>query len=255
VGGKTSALRGGRRACRLGRCVTVMYGRQISPLHSNQMRPTTTTKTKQVRADKRASESEQGPRRRLLAVADQLFYEEGVHVVGIDRLLEEAGVAKASLYTHFGNKDGLVRAYLEEHLEARREHVAQVLARYDSPRERLLGMFDDVQAALAGTAFRGCKFVNASAEARPDESIGAVTEAYRTWLRTLFTDLAKAAGARDPQRLGRQLALLYDGAAVAARLDKDRAGAGAAARSAAAALLDAATVHAPAVRQPRRAGR
>ena len=198
--------------------------------------------TKQVRAAKQSAESEQGPRRRLLAAAGRLFYEEGVHVVGIDRLIEEAGVAKASLYTNFGNKDGLIRAYLEEHLDARREHVAQVLAKYDSPRNRLLGMFDDAKAALDGTAFRGCRFVNASAEAGRDECIGPLTEEYRTWLRSLFNDLAKASGARDPRRLGRQLVLLYDGAAVAARLDKDRAGAGAAARSAAAALLDAATL-------------
>src|SRR5712691_10399310 len=116
-----------------------------------------------VGAKQRRSDSEPGPRRRLLAVADKLFSEEGVHVVGIDRLLEEAGVAKASLYNHFGNKDGLVRAYLEEHFEARREHVAQVLARYDSPREQLLGIFADVQDALAGTTFRGCRFVSASA--------------------------------------------------------------------------------------------
>jgi AcrR family transcriptional regulator len=210
---------------------------------------------KRIRA-KHSPEAEEGPRQRLLAAARRLFYEEGVHVVGIDRLIEEAGVAKASLYTHFGNKDGLIRAYLEEHLEARREHVAQVLARYDSPRKRLLGMFDDAKAALAGTEFRGCRFVNASAEAPHDESIGPLTEKYRTWLRSLFTNLAKASGARDPRSLGRQLALLYDGAAVAARLDKDRAGAGAAARSAAAALLDAATIPSTSVRQqPEPAGR
>jgi AcrR family transcriptional regulator len=219
------------------------------------MRNTTTAKTKALRPDEPSSESELGPRRRLLAVADKLFYEEGVHVVGIDRLIQEAGVAKASLYTHFGNKDGLVRAYLEEHFEARRDHLAQVLSRYDSPRERILGVFADVQDALSGTTFRGCRFVSASAEARPDESIGALTEEYRTWLRTLFTGLAKSAGARDPKRLGRQLALLYDGAAVAARLDKDRAGAGAAARSAAAALLDAATLHAPAAGHQRKVAR
>ena len=204
------------------------------------MSNTTTTAPKRIRA-KHPPEAEEGPRRRLLAAAGRLFYAEGVHVVGIDRLIEEAGVAKASLYSHFGNKDGLIRAYLEEHLNARREHVAQVLARYDSPRKRLLGMFDDAKAALDGTAFRGCRFVNASAEAGHDECIGPLTEEYRTWLRSLFTDLAKASGARNPKSLGRQLALLYDGAAVAARLDKDRGGAGAAARSAAAALLDTAT--------------
>jgi AcrR family transcriptional regulator len=206
------------------------------------MRNTTPEKTKAPRPEESSPDSEPGPRRRLLAVADKLFDEEGIHVVGIDRLLDEAGVAKASLYKHFGSKDGLVRAYLDEHLERRRHHVAEVLARYDSPRERLLGMFADVQDALAGTTFRGCRFLNASVEARPDESVGALTDEYRSWLRTLFAGLAKAAGASDPKRLGRQLALLYDGAAVAARLDKDRTGAGVAARSAAAALLDAATV-------------
>ena len=114
-------------------------------------------------------------------------------------------------------------------------------------------MFDDAQEALAGTAFQGCRFVNASVEARPEESVRALAEEYRTWLRTLFSELAEAAGAQDPTRLGRQLALLYDGAAVAGRLDADRTGAGVAARSAAAALLDAATVDAPAVRRKRRA--
>jgi AcrR family transcriptional regulator len=187
------------------------------------------------------ADAEPGPRRRLLETADRLFYEEGVHVVGIDRLLEESGVAKASLYAHFGSKDGLVRAYLEEHFEVRREHVALVLARYDTPRARLIGLFSDVEDALANPLFRGCRFVNASAEARPDESIGAATEAYRTWIRELFTDLAKAAKAKNPKRLGRQLALLYDGAAVAARLDEDRSGAADAALSAATALVDAAT--------------
>jgi AcrR family transcriptional regulator len=181
------------------------------------------------------------PRERLLAVASRLFYDEGVHVVGIDRIIDEAGVAKASLYSNFGSKDGLIRAYLEEHFEARQEQVARILAKHDSPRDQLLGLFVEIETLLKGPAFRGCRFLNASAEARPDESVVVVTEEYRTWLRTVFTDLAKAAGARNPKRLGRQLALVYDGAAVAARIDEDRAGAADAARTAAASLIDAAT--------------
>ncbi|MCU1495083.1 MAG: TetR-family transcriptional regulator [Acidimicrobiaceae bacterium] len=191
-----------------------------------------------------APQSAGSPRQRLLEVADALFYGEGVHVVGIDRILKEAGAAKASLYHHFGGKDGLVRAYLEEHFELRREQIEQVLAGYTNPKEQLLALFAAVETALQDPAFRGCRFINASTEARPGESVEVVTGEYRKFLRTLFSDLAKRAGASNPEQLGRQLALVYDGAAVAARLDTDRSGAGDAARSAAIALVDAATRHA-----------
>src|ERR1700730_1204931 len=179
-------------------------------------------------------------RERLLAAADELFYAEGVHVVGIDRVLVRADVAKASLYSTFGSKDELVRAYLEKHFRARQSRIAAVLAAYDTPRERLLGVFTDMEESLAGSEFRGCRFISASAEARPGDASEAVAEEYRAWLRSLFTELAGAAGARDPRQLGRQLSLLYDGAAVAARMDRDRVGAALAVRSAVVALLDSA---------------
>ena len=188
-------------------------------------------------------------RERLLAAADELFYSEGVHVVGIDRIVERAGVAKASLYSTFGSKDGLVRAYLEEHFRDRQGRVARILAAHETPRDRILGIFDELAAALGGTAFRGCRFIMATAEARPGDASEAVAEEYRAWLRSVFTDLAEAAGASDPKGLGRQLALLYDGAAVAARMDEDRRGAATAMRSAVLALLDAAI---PAKRSARR---
>ncbi len=179
-------------------------------------------------------------RERLLAAADELFYAEGVHVVGIDRIVELAGVAKASLYSTFGSKDELVRAYLEEHFRRRQESIAGVLAAHNTPRERLLGVFAELEQALAGSEFRGCRFIMASAEARPGDASEVVAEQYRAWLRSLLTDLAKAAGASEAKELGRQLSLLYDGAAVAARMDQDRAGAATAVRSAVVALLDGA---------------
>jgi AcrR family transcriptional regulator len=177
-------------------------------------------------------------RERLLAAADELFYSEGVHVVGIDRIVELAGVAKASLYSTFGSKDGLVRAYLEEHFHDRQRRVALILDAHETPRDRILGIFDELDGALTGTAFRGCRFIMATAEARPGDASEAVAEAYRAWLRSVFADLAEAAGASDPKRLGRQLALLYDGTAVAARMDQDRSGAATAMRSAVVTLLD-----------------
>jgi AcrR family transcriptional regulator len=179
-------------------------------------------------------------RDRLLAAADELFYAEGVHVVGIDRIVERAGVAKASLYSIFGSKDELVRAYLEKHFGQRQRRIARILAAHDTPRERLLGVFDEIGDALEGSAWRGCRFISASAEARPGDASQDVAEEYRGWLRSLFTDLAEAAGARNAKEIGRQLHLLYDGAAVAARMDEDRRGAAIAMRSAVVALLDGA---------------
>src|SRR6195256_5437984 len=84
-------------------------------------------------------------RDRLLAAADELFYAEGVHVVGVDRIVERAGVTKASLYNTFGSKDELVRAYLQNHFRRRQARVAQILATNKTPRERILGVFGEVE--------------------------------------------------------------------------------------------------------------
>ena len=179
-------------------------------------------------------------RDRLLAAADELFYAEGVHVVGVDRIVERAGVTKASLYNTFGSKDELVRTYLENHFRRRQNRVAQVLASKATARERIVAVFGEVEGMLAGSAFRGCRFISAAAESQPGEPGAVVAEEYRAWLWSMFTDLARAAGARNAKQLGRQLFLLYDGAAVAARMDVDRDAAAKAVRSAAVALLDAA---------------
>ena len=179
-------------------------------------------------------------RDRLLVAADELFYAEGVHVVGIDRIVERAGVAKASLYSIFGSKDELVRAYLENHFRQRQRGIGNILAAHDTPRGRLLGIFAELEAALEGSEFRGCRFISAGAEARPGDASEVVADRYRAWLRSLFIELAQAAGATDATAIGRQLSLLYDGAAVAARMDQDRRGAAKAVHSAAVALLDVA---------------
>jgi len=178
-------------------------------------------------------------RERLLAAADELFYEEGVHTVGIDRVIERAGVAKATLYSTFGSKDELIRAYLQARHAARRERITRKLARYDTPRDRLLGIFDVLGESIVESGFRGCPFVNASAETRPGSAIEEVSDESRAWTRSLLVELGQAAGAADPERLARQLALLYDGATVSARMDRDP-GAAAAARAAAVTLVDAA---------------
>jgi len=177
-------------------------------------------------------------RERLLDAASELFYAEGVHTVGIDRVIERAGVAKASLYNTFGSKDELVRAYLEGRHARTAARITGYLKRYTDPRDRLLGVFEAQGELFAEPGFRGCAFVSASAES-PGEAVSRAADDYRGWVRGLLTGLAREAGAPDPEALGRQLHMLYDGASLSARMDHDPSAA-AAARAAAATLLDAA---------------
>jgi AcrR family transcriptional regulator len=177
-------------------------------------------------------------RERLLEAANELFYAEGVHTVGIDRVIDRAGVAKASLYNTFGSKDELVKAYLEGRHATQAARINRFVERYDSPRDRLLGVFEAQGEYFAQPGFHGCAFNAATAES-PSEVVTRAADDNRSWIRGLLTSLAREAGAPDPETLGRQLHIVYDGATQSARLDRDPAVASAA-RAAAAALLDAA---------------
>ena len=180
------------------------------------------------------------PRERLLDAASELFYAEGVQSVGIDRVIERAGVAKASLYSTFGSKEELVRAYLERRHELilGRLHAA-IDAAGDDPVERILAVFDAQAELYRQPTFHGCAFVMAAAEAPPGGGIDLAAESYRADIRGLFTELADQAGARDPQALATQLQMIYDGASLSVRMDRDPSVA-VAQRAAAAALVQAA---------------
>jgi AcrR family transcriptional regulator len=179
-------------------------------------------------------------RERLLAAADELFYAEGVRSVGIDRIIEHAGVAKASLYNTFGSKDELVRAYLTARHVRRRERIGRAVEGAATPRDKMLAVFDALDAAIADPSFRGCAFAKASAEIDHAGVVTAVVEEQRIWVHELFTGLARGAGAADPDGLAEQLVLLYDGATTSAQMDRNLHAARAA-KQVAAALVDAAT--------------
>jgi AcrR family transcriptional regulator len=178
-------------------------------------------------------------RDRLLAAADELFYEHGVHTVGIDTIIERAGVAKASLYSTFGSKEELVRAYLEARHQSRRERLLAETERHGDPRARLLAVFDVLSETVAKPGFRGCAFSNAAAESPTDSAAAEVTRKQRGWLLGELVEHATALGAADPGTLARQLTLLYDGTLAQSRLDREPAAASAA-KAAAATLIDSA---------------
>ncbi len=174
--------------------------------------------TQQANPEKRSA------RERLLAAAEELFYGEGINTVGIDRIIERAGVAKASLYDCFGSKEELIRSYLNARHESRRTRITEGLKRFETPREKMLGVFDIQGEAFRAKSYRGCPFVRASAEVKPGSAGKVVCDESREWLRSLFIELAKEADAREPQLLADKLLLLYDGAAISAQMDAGKAG-------------------------------
>ncbi|WP_295989966.1 TetR/AcrR family transcriptional regulator [Rugamonas sp.] len=176
-------------------------------------------------------------RERLLAAAEALFYEEGVNAVGIDKVIAHAGVAKASLYASFGSKEELVRSYLLMRQEARQRRVTAGLQQYETPRERLLGVFDLLGELMAQADFRGCAFTKAGLEARAGSSVRDTCDDARKWLSDLFVGLVRDAGVDQPAQLAQQLVMLYDGASIAAQMDANPQAA-ASARVVAAAMLE-----------------
>jgi len=179
-------------------------------------------------------------RDRLLDAASELFYESGIHTVGIDTIIERAAVAKATLYSAFGSKEELVRAYLEARHASRRATLLAEMALHDDPRGKLLALFDVLATTVKQPGFRGCAFANASAESVPDSAAAEVTRKARAWLLGVMAEQATALGAAEPTGLARQLTLLYDGALAQSRLDRGPAAA-TAAKAAAQVLIDAAS--------------
>ena len=177
-------------------------------------------------------------RQRLLHKADTLFYDIGINSVGIERLLDESGVAKASLYAHFSSKNDLVAAYLERQHGRFRQRIDAVAHAPDlPPRERILKLFDAHAAWIEEAGFRGCPFANAVAELpAPDHPAHAVISRHRSWLHETLAALVRDAALPAPQLLAGALTVLLDGAAAAALVDADP-GAAADARWAAARLL------------------
>ncbi len=149
---------------------------------------------------------------RILDTAFQLFYERGIRAVGVDLIIAESGVAKATFYKHFPSKDALVLAYLDkvDGVWSGQLRAAGESAGVD-PADQLVGLFDALGTACRRDGYRGCAFINAAAEAMPGTAVHDRTVAHKQSVLSWMRDLALRAGARDPDALSRSLALLLDG--------------------------------------------
>jgi AcrR family transcriptional regulator len=164
-------------------------------------------------------EKKPSPRQKLLAAADELFYNEGIHAVGIDRVIERAGVARGSLYYNFSGKDDLIKEYLLGRHARWTGRVEERVAKANGPAEKILAVFDALGALFAEPSYRGCAFVNAIAEAKVDGPETHAAAHFRSWLHALFGDLTAELPVENPLELADQLVILYDGAVAGAQMD------------------------------------
>ena len=151
-------------------------------------------------------------RDRILDTAFRLFYARGIRAVGVDLIIAESGVAKATFYKHFPAKDELVLAYLDkvDGIWTGQLRAAAEAAGPD-PSDQLVGLFDALGTACRRDGYRGCAFINAAAEAAPGTPVHERTVAHKRAVLAWLRDLATRAGADDPESLARSIALLLDG--------------------------------------------
>ncbi|HEY0213809.1 MAG TPA: TetR/AcrR family transcriptional regulator [Paenirhodobacter sp.] len=148
----------------------------------------------------------------ILDVAGGLFYREGIRAVGIDRIILEADIAKATLYRHFRSKEDLVLAYLEGRHTAVMAGLDEVLAKYPDPRAQIAEIFERLYIKAGNPEFRGCAFGLAVAEHGESERIVGLARMHKSAVAEVLNGIAHRAGLQQADQIGRHLALLYDGA-------------------------------------------
>lgn len=158
-------------------------------------------------------------RERLLAAASRLFYAEGVHTVGVDRVISEAEITRATFYRHFPGKEDLVLEYVREQDAAMRAQADEAAESITDPAARLAAIMEGVAQRLTARGFRGCPYINVAAEyPDPKSRVREAVDEHRTWFRSTVLDLLTAAGHPDPEYATDLLVMLRDGAQVAAYL-------------------------------------
>jgi AcrR family transcriptional regulator len=170
------------------------------------------------RLEKRRQESmaiaHSAARQRILDAARTLFYRDGIRAIGVDTIVEQSGVGKATLYRHFPTKDDLIVSYLEEEDRQHWHWFDEIIAEHEgSPKAQLLAWFEACTRRLTEPGFRGCAFLNALAEfSDADHPVHRCALEHEHALRLRLARLSQQANARDPEQLADQLLLVSNGA-------------------------------------------
>jgi AcrR family transcriptional regulator len=166
---------------------------------------------------------EESARGRLLSAATHLFCKNGINATGIDAIIDEAGTAKTTLYKLFGSKTNLVHAVLESEGKQWREwFIGAIEAGGGDPQTKLARIFPALKSWFGEERFYGCPFINAVAEHDKDQKqFRAIALKHKKVVLAHIEKLAGEMGAAEPEMLAHQLALLIDGAIVAAMVSRN----------------------------------
>jgi AcrR family transcriptional regulator len=165
-----------------------------------------------------AADRRRGPRERLLDTAYELFSRRGIRGVGVEEVIEHAGVAKATLYRHFASKDDLVLAFLERRHQHWTDDIQQAQTRHSDggPEQRLLAIFDVLDERFHSTEFDAYLFFNALVEMGADHPAGRASVRHVEHIRSIVRQLADEAGLRDTDDFARSWHILMKGSVIAA---------------------------------------
>ena len=152
-------------------------------------------------------------RQRVLDTAARLFYQQGYPLTGINQLIAEAGVAKASLYQHFRTKDEILHAYLQQVSQQWFKQVNEAIATGTTPKAKVLAVFDMLVDFLTAVNFRGCNFQNALLQLAPEEQeVRAFIQDHKNRMGRVFADLL------DNESLAEEITLLFEGALITSQI-------------------------------------
>ncbi|GAA0912794.1 TetR/AcrR family transcriptional regulator [Virgisporangium aurantiacum] len=165
------------------------------------------------------SETETRPseaRDRLLATATRIFYAEGIHSVGVDRIIAEAKVTRATFYRHFPGKEDLVLAYLRAADQAIRRQVDAAIAAGLPAPDTLRAVAESIAMGIQSAGFRGCAFLNAVAEyPDPDHPVHQAVLAHRQWFLDTINTLIASIQEIEAEPAAQHFVMLRDGAMAA----------------------------------------
>lgn len=150
---------------------------------------------------------------RILETANELFYDDGIRTVGVDRLISASSVTKATFYKHYGSKDRLITEYIEYRHRLAAEGLSELAANDDDAAHTLAALQDAITSAIESPGFRGCPFINAAAEF-PDAShpVRRAVERHREWYVDVLEQLLRRIGHPMSGEAADDLMLARDGA-------------------------------------------